>query len=163
MTNDIYEKMSEHEHQREFFSWAAAARLYGINTAKLWASEAVRTLDRPKDFFKKYGDTEDGDSRLDWMFAIPNGGTRGESAKGRAIFGSMLRAEGVRKGVSDIFLPYPTEGYHGLFIEMKKASKGRLSPQQKSFGEYIEERGYKFAVCCGYLDAICCVCDYLST
>lgn len=54
------------------------------------------------------------------MFAIPNGGARD------AITGAMLKAEGVKPGVPDIFLPVPVNGFHGLFVEMKTLSGNGL-------------------------------------
>lgn len=76
------------------------------------------------------------DPRLALMFAIPNGGARAADRKTAMIRGANLKAEGVRKGVVDVFLPVPSlrwgldpyvvqekhlarNWYHGLFIEMK--------------------------------------------
>ena len=53
-------------------------------------------------------------------FAIPNGGSRNE------IEAKNLKDEGVRAGVPDICLAYPSNGYHGLFIE-HKTEKGKLT------------------------------------
>ena len=61
------------------------------------------------------------------LFAIPNGGAR------HIKTARELKAEGVRKGVPDLFLAYPHNGYSGLFIEMKKRYGGRVSPEQKAY------------------------------
>ncbi len=53
-------------------------------------------------------------------FAIPNGGSRNE------IEAANLKAEGVKAGVLDVCLAYPSNGFHGLFIE-HKTKKGKLS------------------------------------
>lgn len=75
------------------------------------------------------------------LFAIPNGGSR----SGRA--GAMLKAEGVLKGVPDLFYAYPCHGRHGIFIEFKRAHpKGRLSPEQKDVISHLEAIGYQVAV-----------------
>jgi hypothetical protein len=44
----------------------------------------------------------------------------------------MLKAEGVKRGVPDLFLPAAIGPYHGLFLEMKTVS-GRLSPEQRQW------------------------------
>lgn len=44
---------------------------------------------------------------LEWFHAIPNGGSRGDDDKSRKIRGAQLKAEGVRQGVADTFLPWP--------------------------------------------------------
>ncbi len=82
---------------------------------------------------------------LKLMFAIPNGGARD------AVTGAMLKAEGVKAGVPDIFLPLPAGGYHGLFIELKTA-QGRPSPEQREWLMRLRHRGYAAVLCQG-LDA----------
>lgn len=98
--------------------------------------------------------------QLRWMFAIPNGGSRGD-AKSAAIVGGMLKAEGVRPGVSDIFLPAPTGYYHGLFIEMKKPG-GKPQQNQLDFGAAMEANHYKFAICDHWEKARDLIIAYLS-
>jgi len=71
------------------------------------------------------------------MFAIPNGGHRNK------VVAAKLKAEGVKPGVPDIFLPVPRANYHGMWIEMK-TEKGRLSPSQKSYREGLIEQGYHY-------------------
>ena len=65
-----------------------------------------------------------------------------------------LKAEGVRSGVPDLFLAYPTPFAHGLFIEMKKRKGGRVSDSQKPFISELNEQGYKAVVCHGAEAAI---------
>lgn len=71
---------------------------------------------------------------LQWMFAIPNGGLRDK------ITASNLKAEGVKEGVSDIFLPVPRGSWAGLFIEMKrpKSARGRAGVTKSSQEKFIE-------------------------
>jgi hypothetical protein len=78
------------------------------------------------------------------MFAIPNGGARGDSAKSRAIRGGQLKAEGVKDGVPDIFLSVAKGGFFGFYIEMKVRGK-KPSKNQIEFKELVEPRGYKWA------------------
>lgn len=72
--------------------------------------------------------------------AIPNGGGRSKREAGR------LKAEGVVKGVPDIFCAMPQGSFHGLHIEMK-SSKGRVSEEQETWLEESRELGYAGAVC----------------
>ena len=84
------------------------------------------------------------DERL--LFAIPNGGAR------NAITGSLLKAEGVRKGVPDLFLAVrssPGDGTayrNGCFIEMKRKG-GKISQEQTSYLRELANEGYEAHVC----------------
>jgi hypothetical protein len=77
---------------------------------------------------------------LKLMFAIPNGGERNR------IVAAQLKAEGVKAGVLDIFLPVPrltyvTRWYHGMFIEMKIKSN-KPTKEQNAFAEAAQAQGY---------------------
>lgn len=74
------------------------------------------------------------------LFAIPNGGGRSK------IEAAIMKGEGVTPGVSDLFLMIPSDGCHGMFIEMK-AGKGRLSEAQDKFLDLADDKGYAVAVC----------------
>ena len=77
---------------------------------------------------------------LKWFHHIPNGGRRD---KREAV---KLKKQGVKAGVSDLHLPFPNKGYHGLYIEMK-SENGRLSEKQAEFLEDMASYGFKTAVC----------------
>ena len=62
------------------------------------------------------------------------------------------RQMGCRKGVPDLMLPIPSQGYNGLFIEMKN-EKGRPSKEQKAWLEALNTFGYKAVVCNGFDEA----------
>lgn len=79
------------------------------------------------------------------LFAIPNGGNR------NLITAMTMKREGVLAGVADLFLAFPSQGFHGLWIEMK-TSKGRQSPEQKHFQIGMEKQGYKYVVCRSFED-----------
>lgn len=82
------------------------------------------------------------------FFAIPNGGSRGDTQFSAMIVGGKLKAEGVKAGVSDCFLAVPRGGYHGLFIEMKRRGKIKgATKDQKEFGAMVQKNGYGFIVC----------------
>lgn len=92
---------------------------------------------------------------LRWLFAVPNGGHRSKAVAGK------LKAEGVKKGVPDIWLPVPRGTFHGLIIEMKVAVN-RPSGQQREWLAYLDSAGYRVAVCYGELAAWAFLEDYLN-
>ena len=75
------------------------------------------------------------DSRLAMLFAIPNGGHRDARTAAR------LRAEGVKRGVPDVFLAVPVGKYHGLWLELK-AGKNTPSEDQNLWLASLEFQGY---------------------
>lgn len=93
--------------------------------------------------------------QLDLLFAIPNGGQRSR------VTGSMLKAEGVKSGVPDMFLPYPSNGYHGLFIELKKAD-GKLSKNQSEWIAKLNAAGYLAVVAFGAKEAVEFIINYFE-
>lgn len=76
------------------------------------------------------------------IFAIPNGGLR------NVIVAQKLKAEGVVKGVPDLFIPE-----WKLWIEMKRQKGGRLSSEQKKMIEELERVGHSVIVGNGFIDA----------
>ena len=60
------------------------------------------------------------------LYAIPN------AAKRSVRLAAMMKSEGMMAGVPDLFLPYPVEPYHGLYIEMKRRKGGKVSDNQRS-------------------------------
>jgi hypothetical protein len=116
------------------------------------------------------------DRRLDLLFAIPNGGERGDgTAKGRAIAGGKMVAEGVKAGVPDLMLPVmkmvpDNSGYHdyaGLFIELKRLAHknrkdGNCSAAQLAWHDALRAQGYRVEVCFGWIEARDILLDYLA-
>jgi hypothetical protein len=103
--------------------------------------------------------------RLKWLHAIPNGGLRDIRVAAR------LKAEGVKKGVADVFLPHPVETfggmYCGLYIELKRIksrnrAEGVESDKQNEFKIDMRKAGYKVETCYGWLDSVAEICNYLS-
>ncbi|MDR2515650.1 MAG: VRR-NUC domain-containing protein [Christensenellaceae bacterium] len=79
--------------------------------------------------------------------AVPNGGSR------HKVEAARLKAQGVRAGIPDIFIPVPRGIYHGAYIELKRTKGGRLSKAQKEIIPRLREQGYFVAVCEGWFDA----------
>jgi len=90
------------------------------------------------------------------LFHIPNGGSRGKTEAAR------FKAEGVKAGVPDLFLPAARGNWHGLFIEMKRLKGGRASEAQKAWIAALEKQGYLARICCGWEEAADLIVDYLD-
>mgnify|MGYP002654274491 CR=1 FL=1 len=94
-------------------------------------------------FRRKYGPIR--------IFAIPNGGFRSKATAGR------LKAEGVSRGVPDLYVPEKS-----LWIEMKRIKGGRLSPDQHNWIKYLTEIGNIVLVCHGADDAKSKIDDFMD-
>jgi hypothetical protein len=92
---------------------------------------------------------------LSSMFAIPNGGAR------HIAVALKLKAEGVKAGVPDIFLPWRSGEYAGLFIELK-ADGGKISPAQQAWNKFLNIAGYRAEFCFGWIAAAKVICEYLN-
>ena len=89
------------------------------------------------------------------LFAVPNGGARNK------VTAARLKAEGVKRGVLDIWFPVARGGYHGLTIELK-AKGGRLSPEQRTWLAALQAQGWCALMCVGALEAIAALENYLA-
>lgn len=78
---------------------------------------------------------------LHWLMHVPNGGLRSRGEAGK------MRAMGVRKGVVDWILPFPspTGRYTGLAIEVK-SHQGTVSDEQQDFLDDAAAAGWLTAV-----------------
>lgn len=92
---------------------------------------------------------------LRWIHAIPNGGDR------HRVVAAKMKAEGVKPGVLDMFLPVAQNGYHGLYIEFKHG-RNKMSEAQKDFSSFVLSHGYQVALCYTVDEAIHAVETYLS-
>ena len=97
------------------------------------------------------------------MHAIPNGGQRG------IVTAVNLKAEGVKSGVPDIFLPVAKRGFHGMYIEMKKPALYRadkpthgVSAEQSDMLNALSINGYYCVVCYTYQQAREAIKCYLT-
>lgn len=76
--------------------------------------------------------------------------------------GRRIKREGLRKGVADLCLSVPRKGYGALYIEMKKPG-GRISPEQKQWGENAIKHGNLWIVCYSLDEFEKAINDYLRT
>lgn len=75
----------------------------------------------------------------DFLWHYPSGGYR----TGREA--SKFKKMGVKAGVPDLMLMVPSNGYHGLFIELKVGTND-LTEDQELMLWGLKEKGYKVAV-----------------
>lgn len=102
-------------------------------------------------------------AELNLLHAIPNGGHR------NIVVARKMKAEGVKPGIPDMFLPVARQGFHGLYVEMKAQSsrpkrggKGGLSPEQEKWIRRLRAQGYRVEVCYGWKEAAAVLEDYLQ-
>lgn len=102
----------------------------------------------------------------DYLFAIPNGGKR------HLVTAMKLKKQGVKPGIPDLFLAYPTNKFHGLFIELKRRaqtkaeggsrSKGSLTVDQMIMIKQLNHVGYMATVAYGADEAWKIITEYLE-
>ena len=81
------------------------------------------------------------------LYHIPNGGLR------NVVVAARLKKEGVKKGVPDLCLPVARGEFHGLYIEMKAAKRGRVSDEQKQWLMALKAQGYCTEIAHGWIEA----------
>ncbi len=91
---------------------------------------------------------------LSFLHSSLNGEALTKGQRIKAIRGGLLA------GVPDLFLPYPSGGFHGLYIEMK-TRKGYQSKKQKEFQKYVEAVGYKYVLPRAWHEARDFIIEYL--
>lgn len=83
----------------------------------------------------------------DLLIHIPNEGKRSPR------YGNKLVKMGLKRGVSDFFLPLPKKNYHGLWIELKRKKKYSISQDQKDWIEKMQHLGFKAEFAYGFEEA----------
>ena len=76
---------------------------------------------------------------LPLFFSVPNGARVGETQR------IVLKAEGLRSGVSDMILLVPSAHHHALCLEFK-TPQGRQSETQKEFQLAAQEQGFRYEI-----------------
>jgi hypothetical protein len=93
----------------------------------------------------------------EYLYAIPNDGIRTPQQ------GARFKRRGLRPGVSDVFLSYPYNGYHGLYIELKRRDKNaKPTKEQAEWIEKVSKVGYAAHVARGWEEAWQQIEEYLK-
>ena len=90
-----------------------------------------------------------------FLFHIPNETTGGH---GWIVRNSQM---GCKRGVPDLMLPVPMQGYHGLFIEMKRPG-GCLDETQRRWLAALNEMKYMAVCCYGWEEARSVLSRYME-
>ncbi len=92
---------------------------------------------------------------LKLMYHVPNEGKR-------SIATAMRQKHmGLKTGVPDICLPVARGGWHGLYIELKRAHGGKLTASQREWLTALEGQGYRAVRCDGWSEAAQAIERYL--
>ena len=93
------------------------------------------------------------------LIHVPNGGYRKN-----AFEGYRLKSQGVRAGVSDLFLPVARGGFFGLWIEFKAAppNDAAVSDKQQEWVDLMQAQGYAAHICLGVEAAMQVLAEYLA-
>lgn len=106
-----------------------------IEVVPIIPSEHAEQVTFVREFERRYPEVR--------IFAIPNGGYRHKRTA------DNLKAEGVKKGVPDLFIPA-----WNLWIEMKRVKGSQTSKEQKDWIEYLNSIGHTAVICKGYEEAL---------
>lgn len=90
------------------------------------------------------------------LYHIPNGGSRPKTEAAK------FKGQGVKSGVPDLCLPVARGKFHGLYIELKRRSGGRVSDTQKKWLSALQDQGYAVIVCRGWDCAREAIMEYLK-
>jgi len=93
---------------------------------------------------------------LDLITHIPNEGRRS------VVTGASLKAQGMTAGYPDYIFAVAREGYHGMFIELKRLTQGGLKPNQREWGVKLQAAGYYWECCRGAEDAWAAIVWYYN-
>ncbi len=89
------------------------------------------------------------------LFKVANEGQRSE------MYGKIMKDEGLRAGVSDLFLSTARGGFHGMYLEIKK-SDGVVSDSQRAFLKAVGREKYFTRVAYSYDEAVAALEEYLK-
>lgn len=85
----------------------------------------------------------------------------GNERKSSYFAGYIMKRMGVLKGASDLFIAWPCNGFHGLFLELK-TKKRKPTAEQLAFIDRMNNVGYFAKVCYGADDGISTIQNYIK-
>jgi hypothetical protein len=123
-------------------------------------------MDEQGTVVKRHTESNEQIAAMDWLRAQhPNIALHtlhiGNERKASYYAGYIMKRMGVLKGASDLFMAWPSGGFHGLFIEVK-SKIGRPSAEQKAFLQRMKEVGYRAEICYGAEEVISTMKEYIA-
>lgn len=95
------------------------------------------------------------------LLSVPNGSHLAGSAAQRAIKMRNLKRAGLRPGIPDLFLAATNDGFHGLWIELKRRPN-KPSAEQEAVILYLRKSGYHAVIAWSADEAIQAIRAYLA-
>jgi len=93
---------------------------------------------------------------------IPGAKTKAERGRKFGIIKMLKKMGCLRSGYPDVFLPVAREDYHGLYIELKRRSGGKVSADQQWWADKLKDQSYCVAVARGAEEAKRIILTYLG-
>ena len=90
------------------------------------------------------------------LMAIPNGAHKLPASAAK------FKREGLRPGVPDLFLPIARQGFHGIWIEMKRSKGGVVSDVQADWVRFLRGESYEAYICEGADETILTIKEYMG-
>ena len=106
----------------------------------------IRIVKNAKNMFPK---------ECELLHSVPNGSHTG------TMWGRLHQLSGLTSGVPDLFLPYASGQYHGLYIEVKKNKSSPVTENQKVFMKKVERVGYQASVARGVEEGLDIIHQYI--
>ena len=91
---------------------------------------------------------------LHLMYAVPNGGKRSKAEASR------MARQGTRRGVSDMVLPVAKDGFHALYLELKRLKGSKTSEEQLQWRDDMLAQGNQALIIKGHVEAIKAILFY---
>lgn len=89
------------------------------------------------------------------IYAVPNGGKRGK------LTAAKLKQEGVKAGIPDVCVPYPSGGHASLRVELKRLEGGVISKEQRARATDLEAIGNLVVFAFGWESAARAIVGYV--
>jgi hypothetical protein len=127
-------------------------------TRHLEQAQQIAYFDRVRQCLDQDGHALPHRPGADLIHAIGN-----ENAAGKAI-GVLRWKMGVKKGMPDICIPVPRDGFCGLYIELKREDgvASDIQPEQLSVHDRLSNLGWNVVVAYGWRRAFSVTAEYLG-